>query len=103
MDDDGWKIRAAVCRQAQDQLSSHDRSEVVSQQFGNIDSLPTSFVLDRQGRIAANHVGLVEKKEYIRMRLSNFSKTLRPLLWITLALASSPALWAAGVRAGQRP
>ena len=39
-------------------------SEVVSQQFGEIESLPTSFVLDREGRIASNHVGLVDKVDY---------------------------------------
>jgi peroxiredoxin len=64
MDDDGWKsVRPYV--------SSHKinyrmviGSEVVSQQFGGVDSLPTTFILDRQGRIAASHVGLVDKRDY---------------------------------------
>lgn len=32
--------------------------------FGNIESIPTSFVIDREGNIVKTHVGLIPKSEY---------------------------------------
>jgi peroxiredoxin len=65
LDDDGWK---AVRPYVSDHKINYRMvlgSEVVSQQFGGVDSLPTTFILDRQGRIAASHVGLVDKSDYL--------------------------------------
>lgn len=64
MDDDGWKS-------VRPYIASHKMTyrvvignETVAQKFGEIDALPTSFILDRQGRVAAHHVGLVDKSDY---------------------------------------
>jgi peroxiredoxin len=102
MDDDGWKSVQPFVAKHKINYRVVIGSEVVSQQFGNIESLPTSFVLDRQGRIAANHVGLVEKKEY----QDEIVKLLEDVK--TAALGHPGAgefagLTGAGVRAGQRP
>jgi peroxiredoxin len=35
-----------------------------SDQYGDVEALPTTFVIDRAGRIAAVHVGLTDKKEF---------------------------------------
>jgi hypothetical protein len=32
--------------------------------YGGIDSLPTTLIIDRSGRIASTHVGLVSKGDY---------------------------------------
>ena len=64
MDDDGWKSVRPYIASHKINYRMVIGSEVVSQQFGEIDSLPTSFILDREGRIAANHVGLVDKRDY---------------------------------------
>jgi len=32
--------------------------------YGNIESIPTSFIIDKEGKIAARYVGLVEKEVY---------------------------------------
>ena len=37
----------------------------VSQLYGGVEALPTSFVIDRDGRIASVHVGLAGKDEYL--------------------------------------
>jgi hypothetical protein len=37
----------------------------VTQLYGGVDSLPTTFVIDKDGRIASAHVGLVGKNEYL--------------------------------------
>src|SRR5665811_2003464 len=64
MDDDGWKAVRPYIASHKINYRVMIASEVVSQQFGDIEALPTSFVLDRQGRIATNHVGLVDKRDY---------------------------------------
>jgi peroxiredoxin len=102
MDDDGWKSVQPYVAKHKINYRVMIGSEVVSQQFGNIDSLPTSFVLDRQGRIAANHVGLVEKKEYQ-------NEIVKLLEDVKTAAVGHPGagefagLMGASVRAGQRP
>ena len=64
MDEEGW---AAV----KPFVSSHKVNyrmvigdDMTAQKFGGVESLPTSFMIDREGRIAAVHVGLVSKKDY---------------------------------------
>jgi hypothetical protein len=37
---------------------------MVADLYGGVDSLPTSFIIDRQGKIAGVHVGLVSKSVY---------------------------------------
>jgi cytochrome c biogenesis protein CcmG/thiol:disulfide interchange protein DsbE len=32
--------------------------------YGGVDNLPTTFIVDKQGRIAATHIGLVSKSTY---------------------------------------
>jgi len=64
MDDDGWKSVRPYIGSHKINYRMVIGSEVVSQQFGGVDSLPTTFILDRQGRIAAGHVGLVDKRDY---------------------------------------
>jgi peroxiredoxin len=64
MDDDGWKSVRPYIASHKINYRIVVGSEVVAQQFGDIDSLPTSFIIDRDGRIAANHVGLVDKRDY---------------------------------------
>ena len=38
--------------------------ESTAQLYGGVESLPTSFIVDREGRIAAMHTGLVSKSTY---------------------------------------
>lgn len=39
-------------------------NEEVVQQYGGVEAIPTSFVIDRKGNIVDKHVGLVSKDEY---------------------------------------
>jgi peroxiredoxin len=102
MDDDGWKAVRPYIASHKINYRVMIASEVVSQQFGDIDSLPTSFMLDREGRIATNHVGLVDKRDYQNeiLKLLEVPKTAA----VRVAAAGPLAgLTGAGVRAGQRP
>jgi len=39
-------------------------NESIADQFGGVDALPTTFLIDREGKIAAVHVGLSGKREF---------------------------------------
>lgn len=64
MDDDGWKSVKPYLEKKKLNYRVAIGTEEISTLYGGLDSLPTTFVLDRQGRIAATHVGLVSKSEY---------------------------------------
>ncbi len=102
MDDDGWKSVRPYVASHKINYRVMIGSEVVSQQFGEIESLPTSFVLDREGRIASNHVGLIDKVDYqneivklLQDPRNSVDRGAHPGVVAGLA--------GAGVRAGQRP
>jgi peroxiredoxin len=38
--------------------------EKTGDQYGGIEAIPTAFIIDREGRIAAVHIGLSGKKEF---------------------------------------
>jgi thiol-disulfide isomerase/thioredoxin len=102
MDDDGWKSVRPYIASHKINYRIMIGSEVVSQQFGEIESLPTSFVLDREGRIASNHVGLVDKVDY----QNEIVKLLQDPKSIAVRDAGAgvlAGLTGASVRAGQRP
>ena len=104
MDDDGWKSVRPYIASHKINYRVMIASEVVSQQFGDIEALPTSFVLDRQGRIATNHVGLVDKRDYQNEILKLLEVPKTAAVPNSNARAGPLAgLTGAGVRAGQRP
>jgi cytochrome c biogenesis protein CcmG/thiol:disulfide interchange protein DsbE len=39
--------------------------DTVGQLYGGVDSLPTSFIIDKNGKIAYVHVGLAGRNEYL--------------------------------------
>jgi len=102
MDDDGWKSVRPYVASHKINYRIMIGSELVSQQFGEIESLPTSFVLDREGRIASNHIGLVDKVDYqneiVKLLEAPKNSAMRDAGTGVLA-----GLTGASVRAGQRP
>lgn len=64
MDEDGWKaVKPFVAQKAMNYnvMVGNDR---VAQLYGGIDSLPSTFLIDRDGKIASTHLGLVSKHDY---------------------------------------
>jgi peroxiredoxin len=102
MDDDGWKSVRPYVASHKINYRIMIGSEVVSQQFGEIESLPTSFVLDREGRIASNHIGLVDKVDYqneiVKLLQDPKNAGVRDA-----GVGVVAGVTRAGLRAGQRP
>ena len=67
MDEEGWNAIKPY-------MASHKMNyrvllgdDSVSQLYGGVDSLPTTFLIDRQGRVAfPPHIGLAGKNEYLK-------------------------------------
>ena len=64
MDDDGWKpVRPLI-----GSMGIHYRialgNAALARQYGEVESLPETILIGRDGRVAARHSGLVGKQEY---------------------------------------
>jgi peroxiredoxin len=64
MDDDGWKAVRPFLEQAKMNYTVMLGDEATASKFGGIDSLPQTFLIDRQGRIAAEQMGLTRQTTY---------------------------------------
>jgi peroxiredoxin len=63
-DDDGWKSVKPYVESHKINYRIVIGTEELGQLYGNVEALPTSFIIDREGRIAARHEGLVDKQDY---------------------------------------
>ena len=66
LDDDGWKSVGPFAETAAINYRLALASDDLLQAFDGIDRLPVTFLIDRQGRIAAKHLGIVSKADYER-------------------------------------
>ena len=64
MDDDGWDAVKPYLQQRKVNYRVLLGTDQVGQLYGGVDSLPTTFVIDREGRKASQHIGLVSKRDY---------------------------------------
>jgi cytochrome c biogenesis protein CcmG/thiol:disulfide interchange protein DsbE len=66
MDEDGWSVVKPYIEQLKINYRILLGNDEVGQLYGGVDSLPTTFLIDRQGKIASIHVGLERGKEDFR-------------------------------------
>jgi peroxiredoxin len=71
MDEDGWTAVKPYLERIKVNYRIVLGNDKVGDQYGGVDSLPTTFLIDRQGRIAATHVGLSGGKEDFRNDITN--------------------------------
>jgi len=64
MDDEGWDAVKPWLAKNQVNYRMLVGDDKVAQAYGGVESLPTTFVLDQDGRIVNQHVGLVSKSDY---------------------------------------
>ena len=63
MDEDGWNVVKPYIQERKVNYRILLGTEQVGQLYGGVDSLPTTFLIDRAGKIAAVHIGLETGKD----------------------------------------
>jgi thiol-disulfide isomerase/thioredoxin len=64
MDDEGWQVVNPFVSDLGINYRIVEGNDSVAQLFGGVEALPTTFLIDRLGRIAAVHVGLASKGDF---------------------------------------
>lgn len=64
VDEDGWDAVRPFLAARQVNYPVVIATPEVEMKYGGVEALPMSFLIDREGRIASTHVGLVTKKTY---------------------------------------
>ena len=64
MDDDGWEAVKPFLQELSVNYRIVMGNDATAQAYGGVDALPTTFLIDRAGRIAAVHVGLASKRDF---------------------------------------
>jgi peroxiredoxin len=63
MDDDGWNAVKPFVNDVGINYRVMVGDDSMAEKYGGIEALPTTFLIDRDGKIAAVHVGLTSKSE----------------------------------------
>jgi len=64
MDEEGWDLVKPYVQQKKVNYRILLGNDNVAAMYGGLENIPTTLVLDRDGKIAAMHIGLVSKSEY---------------------------------------
>jgi peroxiredoxin len=64
MDDEGWETVKPFVTDLGVNYRILMGNDMTAQLYGGVDALPTTFLIDRTGKIAAVHVGLASKKDF---------------------------------------
>lgn len=65
MDDEGWETVKPFLADLGVNYRVVMGNDQTAQLYGGVDALPTTFLIDRSGKIAAIHVGLASKKDFV--------------------------------------
>jgi peroxiredoxin len=65
MDDEGWAAIKPYVAEHKMNYRVLLGNDSVSQLYGGVEALPTTFIIDRDGKIASVHIGLAGKDEYL--------------------------------------
>ena len=64
MDDEGWEVVKPFMKSVGMNYRVVIGNDETTQMYGGVDSLPSTFLIDRQGKIAAIHIGLASRKVF---------------------------------------
>jgi peroxiredoxin len=65
MDEDGWGAVKPFVAERKMNYRVLMGNDTLAQFYGGLDSLPTSFMIDKDGKVASTHIGLISKNEYV--------------------------------------
>ena len=90
MDDEGWEVVKPFLADLGVNYRVVIGNDGTADSYGGVDALPTTFLIDRTGKIAAVHVGLASKKD--------FEDGIQELLQAPAAAGSNRAVMPAVIR-----
>jgi len=64
MDDEGWESVKPFVSDLKVNYRILIGNDSTAELYGGVEALPTTFLIDREGKIAAVHVGLTSKKDF---------------------------------------
>ena len=64
MDDEGWEVVKPFLAELGVNYRVMMGNDSTTELYGGVDALPTTFLIDRDGRIAAIHIGLHSRKDF---------------------------------------
>jgi peroxiredoxin len=65
MDDEGWKVvKPFLAEKLKLNYPVVIGDQALARQFGGIENLPVTLLIDRQGRIADSHIGVVDRAKF---------------------------------------
>jgi cytochrome c biogenesis protein CcmG/thiol:disulfide interchange protein DsbE len=64
MDDEGWEVVKPFLAELGVNYRVMIGDDLTAQMYGGVDALPTTFLIDKAGKIAAVHVGLASRKDF---------------------------------------
>jgi cytochrome c biogenesis protein CcmG/thiol:disulfide interchange protein DsbE len=64
MDDEGWEVVKPFMKEVGLNYRVVIGNDATAEMYGNVESLPETFLIDRAGKIAAIHIGLASRKEF---------------------------------------
>ena len=64
MDDEGWEVVKPFMKEVGMNYRVVIGNDSTAEMYGNVESLPETFLIDRQGKIAAIHIGLASRKDF---------------------------------------
>ena len=63
MDDEGWEVVKPFLAELGVNYRVMIGNDLTAQMYGGVDALPTTFLIDRSGKVATVHVGLASRKD----------------------------------------
>ena len=64
MDDEGWEVVKPFMREVGMNYRVVIGNDTTAEMYGGVESLPTTFLIDREGKIASIHIGLASRKDF---------------------------------------
>jgi cytochrome c biogenesis protein CcmG/thiol:disulfide interchange protein DsbE len=64
MDDEGWEVVKPFMKEVGMNYRVVIGNDTTAEMYGGVESLPTTFLIDQDGKIAAIHIGLASRKDF---------------------------------------
>jgi peroxiredoxin len=64
MDDDGWQAVRPFIQEVGMNYRVMVGNDQTGDQYGGIDALPKTFLIDRDGRVASEHIGVASRRDF---------------------------------------